>query len=103
ATKFQASKFLLVLTREQLDSFPLAVVKVNRQGVYTYGNRAMCEILGVDSVEGKRLEDVFRDDQLDLVRQHLDSRFSSEAIDEYKVPPPPPTPPPPPPPPPPPT
>ena len=58
---------------------------MNREGVFTYGNRAMSEIIGGESVEGKTLTDVFRGDHLAVVREHLDSRFSRGVADEYEV------------------
>ena len=81
------SQFLIGLTREQLDRLPWAwaIAKVNRQGVFTYGNRAMCEIVGLESVEGRTLGDLFRGNDLAMVREHLESRFTRGAVDEYEV------------------
>ena len=84
-TPVRQSSFLIGLTREQLEGLPWAITKVNREGVFTYGNRAMSEIIGGESVEGKTLTDVFRGDHLAVVREHLDSRFSRGVADEYEV------------------
>ena len=80
-----SSPFLIALTREQLDGLPWAITKVNKAGVFTYGNRAMCAIVGTDSVDGKALEDFFHGDDLAEVRKHLESRFTRGAADEYEV------------------
>ncbi|WP_315703051.1 MULTISPECIES: PAS domain S-box protein [unclassified Bradyrhizobium] len=82
--KFQ-SQLLIGLNREQLEGLPWGVVKVNSDGVFTYGNRAMCEIVGAVTIEGKRLADFFYDDDLAVVREHLESRFSRRISEEYEV------------------
>src|SRR5689334_23038616 len=79
------SQLLIELKREQLDDLPWAIAKVNGLGVFTYGNRAMCEIVGAESIEGKTLADVFVGDDLHVVREHFESRFSRRAADEYEV------------------
>jgi PAS domain S-box-containing protein len=81
----QESEFLIGLKREQLEGLPWAITKVNRQGVFTYGNRAMCELVGGADIEGKTLADVFRGTDLAVVREHFESRFSRRAADEYEV------------------
>lgn len=84
-TPIRQSEFLIGLKREQLEELPWAITKVNRQGVFTYGNRAMCDIVGLENIEGKTLADLFRGDDLVVVREHLENRFSRGAADEYEV------------------
>jgi PAS domain S-box-containing protein len=79
------SPLLIGLTGEQLDHLPRAVAKLDRRGVFSYGNRAMCEIAGVASIEGRSIEDMFRGGDLATVREHLESRFTRGAADDYEV------------------
>jgi PAS domain S-box-containing protein len=79
------SEFLIRLKREHLETLPWGITKTNRQGTYTYSNRAICEIAGVESLEGKKQSDLFEGPDLAVVREHLESRFSRRAADEYKV------------------
>jgi PAS domain S-box-containing protein len=85
AASKQSSPFLIALNREQLDGLPWAITKVNKAGVFTYANRAMCAIVGTETVEGKALADFFHGDDLVAVREHLESRFTRGAADEYEV------------------
>jgi PAS domain S-box-containing protein len=78
------SQFLIRLTREQLDGLPWAIVKTNRQGIVTYGNRKMCEIAGLDMIEGRNISDLFDRQNLAVVRERLECRFSGVA-EEYEV------------------
>jgi PAS domain S-box-containing protein len=84
-TSSPQSPFLIGLTRESLESLPWAIAKVARNGVITYGNRMMCEIAGTESVDGKNISDLFHGKDLDVVRHHLESRFTRRAADEYRV------------------
>ena len=72
------------LTREQLHGLPWAIVKTNREGVVTYGNRKMCEIAGLDIIEGRNIGDLFDRENLAIVRERLESRFRGVA-EEYEV------------------
>jgi hypothetical protein len=45
----------------------------------------MCEIAGVDSMEGRNVSDLFVGDDLAVVREHLERRFTHRAADEYRV------------------
>ena len=78
------TSLLVALTREQLEALPWALAKVDRTGSFTYGNRALRTILGVQSVDGKTLEDFFAGQDLARVRKHLDSR-STGVADEYEA------------------
>jgi PAS domain S-box-containing protein len=82
---YKESHFLIGLKREQVDSLPWAIVKVDRQGAITYGNRKACEIVGVDSIEGQNVRDLFKGNDLATVLQHLESRFIRRVADEYRV------------------
>lgn len=84
-TRTVAPPIVVGLRREQLDGVPWAMTKVDRGGRFTYGNRAMCTILGRSSIEGLTIEDVFRGEHLATVRAHLDSRFTRGTSDEYEV------------------
>jgi PAS domain S-box-containing protein len=81
----QQPQVLIGLKREQLERLPWGIAKANRQGVFTYGNRAMCNIVGVESIEGKKLAEFFRGNDLGVVLNHFESRFSHQAADEYEV------------------
>ena len=72
------SQFLIGLKREQVDSLPWGILKVNRQGVFTYANCAMCEIVGVNSIEGRKIGDLFKGHDLAL-SEHLGPRFTRRA------------------------
>ena len=76
---------LIGLTDEQLDRLPWAIAKLNREGMFSYGNRAMCVIAGVASVEGRSIGDMFRGSDLATVREHLESRFTRGVADDYEV------------------
>lgn len=84
-TPIEESRFLIGLKREQVDSLPWAIAKVDRRGVFTYGNREMCGIVGVDSLEGRNVSDLFTGDDLATVLRHLESRFTGRVADEYRV------------------
>jgi PAS domain S-box-containing protein len=84
-TFIEESHFLIGLKRDQVDSLPWAIAKVDRQGVITYGNREMCKIVGVDSLEGRNISDLYNGNDLATVRQHLESRFTGRVADEYCV------------------
>lgn len=84
-TSIEEAHFLIGLKREQVDSLPWAVAKADRQGVFTYGNREMCDIAGVDSIEGRNVSDLFKGNDLATVRRHLESRFTGGVADEYRV------------------
>jgi PAS domain S-box-containing protein len=73
------------MKRRQLDLLPWAIAKVNRQGMFTYGNEMVHRLLGVDRIEGRMLEDLFHGDDLTLVQEQLESRFTSGASDQYQV------------------
>ena len=73
------------MKRRQLDLLPWAITKVNRQGMFTYGNDMVHRLLGVDRIEGRMLGDLFRGDDLILVLEQLESRFTSRASDQYQV------------------
>ena len=79
------SEFLIRLKREHLDPLPWGIAKVNRQGVYTYGNRAICEIVGVESMEGRKISDLFEGQDLTVVLEHFERRLTRRAADEYRV------------------
>ncbi len=79
------SPILTELKRSQLDSLPWAIAKVNRQGMFTYGNDKLHRLLGVGRIEGRMLADLFHGDDLTLVQEQLESRFTSGASDEYQV------------------
>jgi PAS domain S-box-containing protein len=79
------SPILIELKRRQLDSLPWAIAKVNRGGMFTYGNDRLHRLLGVERIEGKMLADLFHGDDLTLVQEQLESRFTSRASDEYQV------------------
>ena len=79
------SDLLIGLTRKQVDGVPLAITKVDGHGAFIYANHAMCDILGVESVEGLTLRDAFTGEDLATVSRHLASRFASGASDEYEV------------------
>jgi PAS domain S-box-containing protein len=79
------SPILIELKRRQLDSLPWAIVKVNREGMFTYGNDKLHRLLGVNRIEGRMLADLFHGDDLTLVQEQLESRFTSGASDEYQV------------------
>ena len=76
---------LIRLTAEQLDRLPWALAKLNREGVFSYGNRAMCEIAGVESMAGRSIDDMFHGSDLATVREHLESRFTRGVADDYQV------------------
>jgi PAS domain-containing protein len=44
------------------------IAKVNVQGVFTYANRMMCEIAGVEIIEGRNINDLFAGNGLAIVR-----------------------------------
>jgi PAS domain S-box-containing protein len=79
------SPALIELKRRQLDLLPWAITKVNRQGIFTYGNEALHRLLGMAPIEGRMLADLFHGDDLTLVRQQLESRFTSRASGLYQV------------------
>lgn len=79
------SPALIELKRRQLDLLPWAITKVNRQGIFTYGNEALHRLLGVDRIEDRILADLFHGADLTLVRQQLESRFTSRANGQYQV------------------
>jgi PAS domain S-box-containing protein len=77
-------EFLIGLKREQVDSLPWGILKINRQGVYTYANHAMCEIVGVN-IEGRKITDLFKGDDLAVAQKHFEARLTRRAADEYRV------------------
>src|SRR5271157_2555921 len=81
----EQKQVLIGLRREQLDQLPWGIVKVNKDGVFTYGNRKMCEMAGLDTIEGTNMNDLVLDDDLAVVRKHLESRFTHGEADEYRV------------------
>ena len=78
------SQFLIGLKREQVDSLPWGIVKANRQGVYTYANRAMCEIVGVNSIEGRKSV-IYSKVMTRRCREHLETRLRAARLSEYRV------------------
>jgi PAS domain S-box-containing protein len=79
------SSALIELKRRQLDLLPWAIAKVNRQGIFTFGNNTLHHLLGIDQIEGRMLDELFHGDDLVLVRQQLESRFISRASGQYQV------------------
>ena len=80
----EQKQVLIGMRREQLDRLPWGIIKVSKEGVLTYGNRKMCELAGIDAIEGTNITDLVLDDDLAVVRKHLERRTHGEA-DEYKV------------------
>ncbi|HRZ35949.1 MAG TPA: PAS domain S-box protein [Candidatus Paceibacterota bacterium] len=79
------SNFLIRLTRQQLESVPWGITKVNQKGVFAYANQTMRDIVGVASVKGKSLPAFFRGNDLAIVRRHLKRRMARGVADEYEV------------------
>ena len=81
----EQTQFLIGLKRAQVDRLPWAVSKVTRDGIFTYGNKKLCAIFGVKTIESRNITDFFRGDALTKVSDHLQSRFTAYVADEYSV------------------
>lgn len=82
-TVVEQTQLLIGLKREQLENLPWAVAKLNREGILIYGNRKMCAIAGVETIEGRSIAELFRGEILQAVRGHLKNRFATGVADEY--------------------
>jgi PAS domain S-box-containing protein len=73
------------LPHDALDSMPSGAIKVNRQGVITYANKAFCETIGVSSSERLNIRDLILDESnYEEVASNLESRFSKRVGNEYR-------------------
>jgi PAS domain S-box-containing protein len=75
----------VALPAHAVDMVPLGIVKIDHEGRFTYANRTMLQIAGLEDWRGRTLADVFRGKNLETVRDQLKSRFERQSANEYTV------------------
>lgn len=83
--KVRTPPLAIELQPSAVDMVPLGIVKCDRSGMFTYANRALLQIAGVDDWRGLGVHDVFRRSSLAKVRRALASRFEQHSGSEYEV------------------